>query len=187
MEPSSDSPFATFEGPGPLVPGKLLERPLALVAMRAGLRLAVHRLADFGRVGRMGDPPLFAQDPDPVDFLLIGHVVDDAVDIGGLVLQHREAHALGDHLGDLDHLVGHLAEEFLVQKPGNPAREQQHRRRQRDSQVKHDLKLQGARLELHGDRRVPFGAGKGRNFQIRQTAVKPAGGGLRAQKPQKIS
>ena len=111
----------TLEGPGSLVLGNLLERPLALVAMRAGLGFAVDRLADFRRVGRMGDPALFAQDPDTVDSLLIGHVVDDAVDIGRLVLQHREARALGDHFGDLDDLIGHLAEDLVCTKTRRPA------------------------------------------------------------------
>ena len=135
-----------LERPGPLALGNLLERPLALMAMRAGLGLAVHRLADFRRVGRMGDPSVFAQDSDPVDFLLIGHIVDDPVDIGGLVLQHREAGALGDHFGELGDVIGHLAEDFLVQKPGDQPGEQKHRRRQRDRQVKHDLELEGLRL-----------------------------------------
>ena len=171
-----------FEGPGPLVLGNLFERPFALVAMRAGFRFAVHGAADFGPEGRMGDAAVLAQDPDPVDFLLVGHVVDDAVDIGGLVLQHREARAFGDHFGDLDHLVGHLAEDFGVQVPGDHPGKKQHGHRQRDRQVKHDLKFQGPRL--HGYRCVPSGAGTGHSFQIRWTVTKR---GVGARNPQKLS
>ena len=38
-----------LERPGSLALGNLFERPLALMAMRAGLGIAVHRLADFRR------------------------------------------------------------------------------------------------------------------------------------------
>ena len=156
MLPSSDWPSGTLERPGALVCGNRLERLARSVAMRAGLGLAVHGLADFGRVGRMDDLAVLAEDSDAVDALLVGHVVDDAVDIGGLVLQHGEAGAFGDHFGELDDVIGHLAENFAVEEPGDQPGEQKHGHRQRDCQVEHDLQLQGSRL--HGCRRLPRGA-----------------------------
>ena len=90
--------------------------------------------------------------------------MDDAVDIGGLILQHREAGAFADHFGKLGDVIGHLADDFVVQKPADQPGERQHRRRQRDREVKHDLEFEG--LRLHDDRQVPSGAGKWRFFQI---------------------
>jgi hypothetical protein len=112
MEPSNDSPFGPLKVQvrwflGTCSSGRSLW-------WRAGFRFAVHGTADFGPESRMGNAAVLAQDPDPVDFRLIGHVVDDAVDISRLVLQHREARAFGDHFGDLDYLVGNLAEDFGV-------------------------------------------------------------------------
>ena len=143
----------TLERPGALAAGKRLERQMAL--------REVHRLPDFGRVGRKDDPALVADDPDPVDFLLVGHIVDDAVDIGGLVLQHGEAGAAGDHLRELGDVIGYRIDDLTVHEPGHHPGEQEHGHRQRNGEVEHDLELEGPRL--HGCRYVPFSAGKGRN------------------------
>jgi hypothetical protein len=86
----------------------------------------------------MDDLAVSAQDSDAIDFFLVGHVMDNPVDIGRLVLQHGKTGAFGDHLGQLGDVVGHLTEDFGVQEPGDQPGEQQHRHRQRDREVKHD-------------------------------------------------
>ena len=161
-----------LERPGPVAADQLPDRRLVLIAVHAGVGAAASRQPDFGRVGREDDRPVIAEHPDAGDFALIGHIMDDAVDIGRLVLQHREARALADHLGELRDVIGNFADDLIVQKPGDQPGERQHGRGQRDREVEHDLEFQGLRLHAH----CPIRRRKWAILRFRPPAVQPGGG-----------
>ena len=71
------------------------------------------------------------------------HVLDDPVHVGGLVLQHREARALRDHLGQPGDVGGRLVEQRGALVLHHRQRERHHRRRQGDGDEQGDLELEG--------------------------------------------
>jgi hypothetical protein len=74
----------------------------------------------------MNDGAVFAQDPDAVNIILGAHILDDLVDVGWLVLQHREARAFGDHFRQLGDMANSLLQEFRPVVAHYQRREQKH-------------------------------------------------------------
>ena len=79
----------------------------------AGFGFLIDLATDFNPLRRMNDGAVFAQDPDSVNITLGTHVLNDFVDVGWLVLQHREPRALGDHFRQLGDMANGLLQESL--------------------------------------------------------------------------
>ncbi len=139
-------------------------RLLVEMAGQAGFGLLVDYLADFVPLRGVDHGAVLAQNPDPVDVQLGADVCDDPVDVGGLVLQHGEARALDDHLGQLGRVADGLLQQLLAAVAHDHDGEQQHRQAERDHQVKTDLEAEAApdharrtfrgRLRQQGPRRL---------------------------------
>ena len=125
--------------------------------METAFGLAVHRLAAFERVGGVDDAAFLAEDPDPGDALEAGHVLDDLVHVGRLVLQHREARAPGHHFGQAGDMGGGLVEQRLALVLHHRQREGHHRRGQRDGDEERDFELEGQCAHVAPD--TPYFAG----------------------------
>ena len=140
--------FGRVVNPPAIASRHLAERLLALVAEETAFGLAVHGQAALDRIGGVDDAAFLVQDPDARDALQVGHVLDDLVHVGGLVVQHREAGALLDHFGQPGDVRGRLVEQRGALVLHDRQRERHHRRRQAERDEQGDLELEGLRAHV---------------------------------------
>ena len=116
----------------------------ALMAEDAGVGFTVHGLPDFRQVGGMNDPALLAHYPDLGDILLMPHILDYSEYVIGLILQHRVAGTLGDHLRNLRNVTHRILQQLIPLMLDDKKGKKGHRDRQRDRDIEADFELKGA-------------------------------------------
>ena len=111
------------------------------MASQATFGFLVDQRADFPGVGRVDNLTVLAQNPDPVDIVLGTDILDDFIDVRRLVLQHGEARAFNNDLGQLGRMRGHLRQQLLAAVSHHHEGEKKYRNGQGGDQVDTDLDL----------------------------------------------